>query len=347
MCSPLKRTFFQLALLLICVHHSHQAENLDQDVTQDHHRSDHDYRDLIASLKSDSDHLEVQECGKVLEKHFTFVEPHQHPVESQRSLVWGLAVGAISAIALCDIFAVLAVPIIQRLFYQHLIQFLIALAIGTLLGDALLHLVPHALMHELHSHDGDVEGFHQASVWRGLTAVGSLMLFFVSERVINKIGEWRDNRKKAKETAKDKVKVVRTGHRNSKMVVGERICKHKYSSYCVDDINEISDEKKLPNGATNSAASSQAPLLPALSDSCLLNGGTHPKSKHFDRKNGKRVSEVQDQLATIESVAAAGGSEDEEYKTVFLREHEHVHHGHSHAHTHIHSAPDSISSVGK
>ena len=34
----------------------------------------------------------------------------------------------------------------------------------------------------------------------------------------------------------------------------------------------------IPNGATDSAASSQAPLLPALSDSCLLNGGKvgHP-----------------------------------------------------------------------
>ena len=88
-------------------------------------------------------------------------------------VVWGLAIGAVLIIAVCDIFAVLSVPIIQRLFYQHLIQFLIALAVGSLLGDAILHLIPHALMHEIHNH-GDHDGghtekddFHNATVWRG------------------------------------------------------------------------------------------------------------------------------------------------------------------------------------
>ena len=48
--------------------------------------------------------------------------------------VWLASAGSITVIALCDVFAVLVVPIMQRVFYQHIIQFLIALAIGSLLG---------------------------------------------------------------------------------------------------------------------------------------------------------------------------------------------------------------------
>lgn len=42
----------------------------------------------------------------------------------------------------------------QRVFYQHLIQFLIALAVGTLVGDALLHLLPHAVIAKLGASQG-------------------------------------------------------------------------------------------------------------------------------------------------------------------------------------------------
>ena len=59
---------------------------------------------------------------------------------------WLAALGSTLLISLCGIFGILVIPIMQRVFYQHLIQFLIALAVGTLAGDALLHLLPHAFM---------------------------------------------------------------------------------------------------------------------------------------------------------------------------------------------------------
>jgi hypothetical protein len=40
----------------------------------------------------------------------------------------------------------------KKLFYQHLLQFLIALAVATLRGDALMHLLPHALLPEEQGH---------------------------------------------------------------------------------------------------------------------------------------------------------------------------------------------------
>ena len=49
--------------------------------------------------------------------------------------VWLASAGSITVIATCEVFAVLVVPIMQRVFYQHINQFLIALAIGSLLGN--------------------------------------------------------------------------------------------------------------------------------------------------------------------------------------------------------------------
>lgn len=57
--------------------------------------------------------------------------------------------GSIIVISLCGVFGIMVVPIMQRVLYQHLIQFLIALAVGTLTGDALLHLLPHAFLAKL------------------------------------------------------------------------------------------------------------------------------------------------------------------------------------------------------
>ena len=49
-------------------------------------------------------------------------------------------------------------PQLQKALYQHLIQFLIALAVGTLAGDALLHLLPHALLAGVVGHHSHSEG---------------------------------------------------------------------------------------------------------------------------------------------------------------------------------------------
>ncbi|CAB4055286.1 AAR2 [Lepeophtheirus salmonis] len=335
MCSKVfSSQFVALVFFSACVHLSHQAGNLSQDVIKDrehddHHQHHHHHHEVHARLLSDPN-------------------------------LWLSASGAILIISLCGIFGVLIIPLMQKVFYQHLIQFLVALAIGTLAGDALLHLIPHALMFGIPLDHNDHEAFHSLSVWKGFTALLSLLLFFVFEKMINILGEWREKRNRFK--GEKKVRIVRSGHKTSDRVVGERICKHKYSSYCVNDIDldAVKPSSSVEGGDTNNhhhpphideeegkplsagtgpiIAPNKRPLLPALSDSCLNSSSS---SSCWDKKNVESLNGVE----TSSSRALKAKAEEDGYETVFIREHEHVHHGHSHAHSHFHSAPNSISSV--
>jgi len=97
---------------------------------------------------------------------------------------WLAATTAILLISLCGVLGVLLIPLIQMVFYQPLLQFLVAMAVGTLSGDALLHLFPHALQAAHQDEDG-----HRRAVWLGLTAAAALICFFLLERLISQLGE--------------------------------------------------------------------------------------------------------------------------------------------------------------
>lgn len=56
---------------------------------------------------------------------------------------WFYSTMAVLVISVTGMFSVAIVPVIQRFFYKQLLQFLVALAVGSLMGDALLHLLPH------------------------------------------------------------------------------------------------------------------------------------------------------------------------------------------------------------
>ena len=57
--------------------------------------------------------------------------------------VWGYSTVAVFVISLAGLLGVAVIPIMQKVFYNHLLQFLVAVAVGALSGDALLHLLPH------------------------------------------------------------------------------------------------------------------------------------------------------------------------------------------------------------
>lgn len=74
---------------------------------------------------------------------------------------------------------------------------------GTLAGDALLHLLPHAMSEVTHGaendYDSDGPDPHTSNTWKGLAAMMGLTFFFIMERLIMVASKYR--KKKQKDTS--------------------------------------------------------------------------------------------------------------------------------------------------
>uniref|UniRef100_A0A8D2LTU5 Solute carrier family 39 member 4 n=1 Tax=Varanus komodoensis TaxID=61221 RepID=A0A8D2LTU5_VARKO len=97
-------------------------------------------------------------------------------------------------ICLCSLFGiVLLLCTACTSAYQYVIQSFVSLAVGSLTGDALLHLVPrflglHSHSHgEGHAHDQHEAGDHDA-LWKLLAVLGGLYIFFLLEKFFILLG---------------------------------------------------------------------------------------------------------------------------------------------------------------
>uniref|UniRef100_A0A8C9W4Z1 Solute carrier family 39 member 10 n=1 Tax=Scleropages formosus TaxID=113540 RepID=A0A8C9W4Z1_SCLFO len=109
--------------------------------------------------------------------------------------VWGFV--SITVISLLSLLGVVLVPIINQSCFKFLLTFLVALAVGTLSGDALLHLLPHSQGEHDHSHPSEtnekvdlVTAFD--GVWKGLTALAGIYLLFIIEHCIGMFKHYRE-----------------------------------------------------------------------------------------------------------------------------------------------------------
>ncbi|XP_028394557.1 zinc transporter ZIP14-like [Dendronephthya gigantea] len=87
-------------------------------------------------------------------------------------LVWGFGLTAVSAVSLISLFMI--IPLLRTTFYRKSLVFLIALAIGTLVGDSMFHLLPRATGFSYAEKDKDY-------YWRFFSMLGGIYGFFLFE----------------------------------------------------------------------------------------------------------------------------------------------------------------------
>ncbi|TFK02937.1 dual specificity testis-specific protein kinase 2 [Platysternon megacephalum] len=105
-------------------------------------------------------------------------------------LGWGFL--AITLISLPSALALLLVPFLGRDFGRLLLAFLVALAVGTLCGDALLHLWPHA-----QGRRQETPREQQDSVLKGLSVLGGIYLLFLIEHLLGTLKQRRRQPRRA------------------------------------------------------------------------------------------------------------------------------------------------------
>ncbi|XP_063932699.1 zinc transporter foi-like [Zophobas morio] len=270
---------------------------------------------------------------------------------------WLYSMGAVFVISACGVLSLLIIPVMQKKFYKPLLQFLVALAVGTLAGDALLHLLPHA-MSSGHHHDHGHEESHE-NMWKGFVAMLGLILFFVMERFIPLVHRWRKGKP---QKSHSHVKVLSSGLDINK--AADTQCKDRYNAYprCYKDIVDDPNTTFLEAGETSNGLEEllSTRKKKPLKQNALCGRGEMAKSEATtkDKENGEtnqnmtecpndlnssnNCTEINKMLPHIE---VSGHEEPEADYTVILTEHGAVHHGHSHLHGHVHAAPQNFSSV--
>ncbi|KTG18819.1 hypothetical protein cypCar_00017301 [Cyprinus carpio] len=191
--------------------HTHQTED-----TPTHAQDDHDQHGL------DHSSLACQNASTILQSHgmtkemvlsvkdFSYLCPALlMQIDSNSCLLhdddhsaWVGGFLSITLISLLALVGVVLIPLMNRVCFNFLLSFLVALAVGTLSGDALLHLIPHSQGHhqhghsEHHHHGEEVEEDSLRPVWTGLTALSGVYIMFLIEHFLTLGKMYKDKKQK-------------------------------------------------------------------------------------------------------------------------------------------------------
>ncbi|XP_060113172.1 zinc transporter ZIP10 [Heteronotia binoei] len=154
---------------------------------------------------------------------------------------WICGIISITVISLLSLLGVILIPIINQGCFKFLLTFLVALAVGTMSGDALLHLLPHSQgvhnhthhegpghSHEHHHFHGHSHGHGGASqsfleeydaVLKGLVALGGIYLLFIIEHCLRMFKHYNKQRTKQKWCKKKQ--------KSDESPVGRKLSDHK------------------------------------------------------------------------------------------------------------------------
>nr|XP_056717331.1 zinc transporter ZIP10 [Euleptes europaea] len=262
---------------------------------------------------------------------------------------WICGIISITVISLLSLLGVILIPIINQGCFKFLLTFLVALAVGTMSGDALLHLLPHSQgthnhshhespghLHEkhqhFHGHSHEHEGFLEEydAVLKGLVALGGIYLLFIIEHCLRMFKHYSKQRTKQKWCKKKQ--------KTDESPVGRKLSDHKLNRPDADwlqlkplagaDDSVLSDDRLHETELTDLDGhldSLPKSFLSAEEENSMLN--SHNDISHVVRDNNH--PDVED---------ASNHREDK----IILRKHNHLwSHKHSHhSHGHCHSGKD-------
>jgi len=177
------------------LHQKHWNKHVSQCLSSDSLLSMYTYNNSKSISKEDF----FQLCPALLQQldnkacqhsHFQVSEKmHNHGGPPQK-LVWGYGVLSITIISLLSLSVISIIPCLKKEYYHKVMSYLVALAVGTLAGDALLHLIPHAFAQGA-SGVTDVEfnpevqlQQHYSQVWRALFVLVGIYIFFLVEQLM-------------------------------------------------------------------------------------------------------------------------------------------------------------------
>ncbi|XP_049289123.1 metal cation symporter ZIP14 [Anopheles funestus] len=170
--------------------HTHQTPSADDEIDPDARIeiTPSEFKDLCPAFLVQ---LDQRACSQKLQK-----EANPHREKKAFSQAWIYASACVLIISLCGLVGVAMVPLAKSIAYDDILRFLIALGVGTLCGDALMHLLPHALLphddgehHHDHSH-GEIDHHghdHSAetrAMWLCLCAFGTAFFMYSLEMIL-------------------------------------------------------------------------------------------------------------------------------------------------------------------
>ncbi|XP_035893988.1 metal cation symporter ZIP14 [Anopheles stephensi] len=174
-------------------HDSHTEDEIDPDARIEITPSE--FKDLCPAFLVQ---LDQRACSQKLQK-----ESNPHREKKTFSQAWIYATACVLIISLCGLVGVAMVPLAKSIAYDDILRFLIALGVGTLCGDALMHLLPHALLphgddggehhHDAHDHGADAELDHHGhehhsaetrAMWLCLCAFGTAFFMYSLEMIL-------------------------------------------------------------------------------------------------------------------------------------------------------------------
>ncbi|KYO33677.1 zinc transporter ZIP10 [Alligator mississippiensis] len=263
---------------------------------------------------------------------------------------WFCGLISITVISLLSLLGVILVPIINQGCFKFLLTFLVALAVGTLSGDALLHLLPHSQgghnhshhqghVHEhrhshghSHEHGLGAEGFLEEydAVLKGLVALGGIYLLFIIEHCIRMYKHYNKQKTKQKWCKKKQIE---------ESPVGTKLSDHKLNSRPDADWLQL----KPLAGADDSVVSEDRLNETELTD---LDGQLDSPPKNF--LSGENACNMHHSHNDVLHAVQEHNLHDAEYdnspgedKIIARKHNHHWHHKHSHhSHGHCHSGKD-------